>query len=1296
MRMLRRVTLGSFLFCICCQLVSITQAADVQLPLERTAYFVGEFIPVAWKKTEQAKLELVSAAGTLLLYQGPAQTVLIDSSRFAPGEYQLKLNGEATGQRVFIVSTLRRSAGSMQDESEPRRPQYPQQPKMTPDERQAFDLVHWNGQAKILQDLRLTAIVPMGKADVLELPYMDVAARSGTLVLPNPDTRPTSFFPVGNHPEELAGMSQRIILGAQANGKYPNFGGFMLGWDTTGYAIGNRRGLMTYWGWGHKTEALRHYLKRIDQHTQDEFRRRTKLEPVTEAEYIAYLLSINRPEFATLIDLPTRHWLNEIAEYTKPMPEQERIAFEERLDQWSAYLMGMYREAYGELSKNLRELDPTLRNSASVQVDHSPVRYGQYFPSAYETLDFQYQSTWNDQVGGPDYAYQWLFTAGLLDMHRNGKPTWLSNAFGPVHGRASTPGKFTRVAAHGLPWGVTGIGFALEGFSNVLTGMNKHANWTEIEGKVGGADVVAGREFLDRFACLAVEGRGDHGVGILFSKSQYQRQHLALGFGTTPYQTFVSLTRQGYTPRFVTEEELLKSGGKIKEPALLIAGQTFPFPAGVVKSLESYSQAGGRIVIDDNSTVAIQDAQKLGYGFSFTRLGKPHNWGAPNTPKGDNDALMFARWHAEVAPSLVKAFGAKGRGLLTSIEGETSSLSLLQVDGGRDAKYVIAVNDSHIQSQADWYQVREKLLPAVGATGVLYDCTSERLLGDVAPFDCDLAQSTARVFAVLPRKVEKLEVRARQKIAAGDPLTLQGRLVDAKGETLAAVIPVCITWQDPSGNAVAELYRSTSRDGLLRFDLPLPGNIAAGKWLVSVRSQLDGTTVKLPIEITAASGETLAIDTSAESLVVRRRDVIEKAFAAKTRFVLPLFESEHEAALLPIAEKVKATLAARGVEVEILRRPQVGTYTLAYQLAPEKAAENALVDKGEVFGKIKRETTNHNDWFSALSGWRFGKPVILLDVTTAKADSPPAETLAAAGLLWPRVTEEYPGTGRAVLEAIPWAFAPRVTTLVLRAHDLASLEAGVAGLKQLPADRLTPAIEAARSQLWRQHHVGTDAAPNAAGELTATGVQTTIAPQPFSPSLAGTQIPTADQVVRQPREEASVIEIPAKFDPKQFTIFVRDDKGFAESATAGMLVPDLRFSDAIQLMVEVKEAGTYRLTVSGTFRYSDRRPCWQAQWEDIIDLREKLVPKQRKAMEIGLQVDGADAAPLVPVVRAEKEVPLELASASAGLKPRTAVEEVVTELAGNLKLSAGRHRLLLIHKNMVDGRVETIEATRAK
>ena len=133
-----------------------------------------------------------------------------------------------------------------------------------------------------------------------------------------------------------------------------------------------------------------------------------------------------------------------------------------------------------------------------------------------------------------------------------------------------------------------------------------------------------------------------------------------------------------------------------------------------------------------------------------------------------------------------------------------------------------------------------------------------------------------------------------------------------------------------------------------------------------------------------------------------------------------------------------------------------------------------------------------------------------------------------------------------------------------------------------------------------------------------------------------------------------------------------EDK-FIETATVEPLMGDLRFSQAIKLVADVKTAGKMKLTASGVFRYSDRKPCWQAQWEDIINLREKLVPKLRRPMEFEVQVGGVTVGKLMPSKTEEKEVPLELASPTAGLKPKTVVEEVVTQLSGEIELPAGRH-----------------------
>ncbi len=1279
-------------------------------PLDRTAYFVGERVPLAVRGVAAGtplRLDALPSTGAkALVYNGPATALMLDAGRLAPGDYTLSINGVETGQRFTITSALRRSAGSMQDEATPNPPKV--DAKLPPAERAAAVQQHWDGIVQTFQESGLTACLALGASDMGRATYLDTMARAGALLLVNPDTRPTSFFPVGNLPLELDGVSQRMILTAQANGRYPNFGGFCFGWDTTGYQIGGRKGLMTYWGWGDKTQALRNYIGRVDKFTMEEFTRRTGLQPVSESEYVAYLLSIGRADMAPAIDLPTKLWLAEIAQFTKPLPDSERVAFERRLDAWSSYLMGLYNEAYSNFSKNLRTAEASLRNTASVQIDHAAVRYGQYFPSAYEPLDLQYQTTWNDQVGGPDYAYQWLLTGGLLDMHRGGKRTWLSNTMGPVHGVTAMPGKVTRVAAHGLAWGVSGIGFALEGFSNLLGGMNsKQTGWENIHGQAGEADVLAGRDFLDRFAVLAVEGRGDHGVGILFSKSQYQRQHIVHGYGTAAYKAFVSLTRLGYTPRFVTEEDL--AAGRAKDlPALLLIGQTFPLTAEASAALTQFSKNRGRILVDGGTTITVPGAEKLDLTFPFSLPGKPHSWTSPNLVPGDNDTLVYARWHPELAAAFTKALGETGRGVLTPERGADTKVSLMQIDAGPDAKYVVAVNDSHVARQADWYQVTEKLLPTgrAAAGAVLYDCTDEKALGPLAAFNCDLTATTARVFGMLARPVAKLALTARQSVSTGGELVVAVQFLDAAGKPLRAVVPFHLTLAGPDTKPVQSLFRSTDREGVFALSLPIGANAPVGNWSVRVRSQLDGQTATLPITVTASAPASLAKAIS-DKVLVRDRAGVEATFAKGARVVLPIFDSPRAAELLPIAEKVKAVLARRGVEVEIRSAAEAGTYWLNYDPTPEQVQENARVDAGEAIGKIKRDTANHNDWYSALSGYRFGRPVLLLDlvappaVSTApvkgkaapapKPTNPMAEALASAGLLWPQVSEAFPGPGRAVVQSVRWAFAPRVSAVIVQAPDAAGLIAAADSLAKLPEDQLLPPIQALRSELWRQYHVGGQPERPKTSGLTAKGMQIGQASQPFAIRFGDARPLPAAQVQPPERPARPVHAVPATILPKQYVLQYRDNSGqFIETTTVDFLKPDLRFSEGLLLTVEVPQAGRVKLIADGLFRYSDRRPMWQAQWEDILNLREKLVPNRRQPMQFEVRLGGKVVGQLSSVRTEEKEVKLELASPSAGLKPKTAVEEVVTRLAGEVDLPAGRQEILLVYRNVVDGQLAAI------
>lgn len=1267
------------------------------LPLERTAYFTGETVPLAVSGAAALKLEAVGQGGRVPLYEGAAGNLWLDTTRLAPGDYALELNGQPVLPRLSISSPLRRSVASMQDEATPNPPQHDPK-KATPAEYAAQVQQYWDSVATGITESGLTSVVALAQSDAGRFGYLDTLARSGAMLLANCDTRPTSFNPGTLMPEELDGMSQRMILTAQANARHPNFAGFCFAWDTCGYAIGGRRQLLIYWGWNDKTDALRSYIERVDRFKEEEFIRRTNLEPVSEKDYIAYLLSTGQAELVPQVDLPTKVWTDEMAKRAKPMPAAERAAFEQRLDAWSQYMMGMYGDVYGEYVRRLGAVDPALQYTGSVQIDHVSTRQGQYFPTAYAPLSLRYQSTWNDQVGGPDYQYQWLITQGLLDMERGNQVTWISNAIAAAHHRADYPGKFPRVAAHGLAYGASGIGFACEAFSNLFGGMNAATNWSGIKGKAGGADLLGGKDFLDRFAALAINGRARNGVGVLFSKSQYGRQGLVPAFGSAPFTAFVTLARLGRTPCFLTEDDI--TGDRMRDvPALLVLGQTVPLPAPVLAKLDAFTKAGGRLLCDGNTSVAIPGAEKLAYTFPLSAPGKPHNWGVPNMPAGENDVTCISRWLADFGPVLAKALGDTGRPLLAPEKGTASDVSVFTVQGGADATYLVAVNDSFVHSQADWYQVREQLLPLAGAPAAqLYDCTAEQALGPLAPLSCDLTATTARVYAALPRALGRTDLAALQKLKLGEDLPVSVSFGDADGKHLAAVLPFQVQLRGPGGQLCREFYRATGADGTFSMSIPLPATAPAGEWTLSVRSQLNGTMTRLPITVQAAAAAPAA-QLAADTVFVREAEAIDDALVKGASFAVPIFASARRAELAAAAATLEKVLAKRGVKVEIWQEPTVGTYTLGYSLSAYQEAQNRRADEGLVIARIRRETVNHNDWFSGASGWRFGRPVILLDLVVPppadpkakpEADANPmAQALRGLGALWPRVTPAFPGPGKAVVQLVHWAFAPRTPAIVIQATDAAGLAAGVEALRKLPQDRLTPGIRAVKGELWRQHHVGGTPAAVAAGvlkTLTAKGAATDNAPQPFAITFYDTRPPAADQIKRAERAPAPGTAIPATFLPKDYTVFYRTGDQWTESATAGMLVPDLRFSQGIRLVLDVKQAGKTGITARGVFRYSDKQPCSQAQWEDYLALRRRLVTGPRQPMTMDVLLAGTSIGVLKPAKTTEMKVMTRWNPVPSEYQ----LEEVVTDLAGEVDLPAGRQEILLVHRNLIDGKLDMV------
>ncbi len=723
---------------------------------------------------------------------------------------------------------------------------------------------------------------------------------------------------------------------------------------------------------------------------------------------------------------------------------------------------------------------------------------------------------------------------------------------------------------------------------------------------------------------------------------------------------------------------------------------------------------------------------------------------------------LAEQWHKELVPVLIKSLGETGRALLQADRDGRTSLTITHFDGGPDARYFVVVNDSSIRTHCDWQQVRAIL----GYTRAEHGCSIYDLNAEAGFFPVpgankeacagswDLEETTARVCAVLPRKLAEIALSAGQSLRAGEKLVIRVGFEDERGETLVAALPFCLTILRPDGKAEAELYRSTSREGTFALAYPIPLNAPAGEWKVAVRSQLTGDVAELPVTVKpprrlrplaepldekvifrnserlrevlagkdgvgylpAASGPSLA---QARTLPLppplkgggllgpppplkggglpnpspsqgEGRERVGLANGGPPRVIVPLFETPHTIKLLPAAERLKQVLGRLGIGADIRRKPEMTTYWLAYDPTPEQLAENARADKGEAIGKVKVTTVNRNDYFATLGGYAVGETVFLLDLAT-RPDNEMAEHLAKVGVLWPEASRDFPGPGRAIVHCIPQAFHPQKSAIVIQGSDMAGLMAGVEALRRPSDDWLGASVASARDALFREFLVGGKPEPVKGRWLTSRGLTVRHEPKPFAIKFLDKQPPKDSEILPIPPFAHKPLDAPATIECTNFIPQLRTPKGYEDAWTPGKnWKADLRFADAILLVLDVKKPGRTPLAADGLFRYSDRRPRTQANWEDILALRDTLVPKQRRPMHFEVTLDGKPLGKLEALTTATQDVPVDSPPGYGAQKPKTVSEELVTRIRGEVELPPGPHRLLLIPRNIVDGRLDRL------
>ena len=172
---------------------------------------------------------------------------------------------------------------------------------------------------------------------------------------------------------------------------------------------------------------------------------------------------------------------------------------------------------------------------------------------------------------------------------------------------------------------------------------------------------------------------------------------------------------------------------------------------------------------------------------------------------------------------------------LVPAAGERSQLTCEGFTGGKDVEIVLVRAKKGADGKP--LAVRETLTYRrdVAGTDLVYDLTGEFMQGKARPFDCDLRQQPARLYALLPFQVDQLSVESDQQ---RDKIHLRVAMLNALGKPAAGTLP-CHAQLGIGGKVAWSSFLATSKNGTLANTIDFPQD-PRGKWSLIVRSLLDG------------------------------------------------------------------------------------------------------------------------------------------------------------------------------------------------------------------------------------------------------------------------------------------------------------------------------------------------------------------------------------------------------------------------------------------------------------------------
>ncbi|MCY3023377.1 MAG: hypothetical protein NTW87_30730 [Planctomycetota bacterium] len=543
------------------------------------------------------------------------------------------------------------------------------------------------------------------------------------------------------------------------------------------------------------------------------------------------------------------------------------------------------------------------------------------FDNAGHDLGKRTRALFNDMAAACYESYtdfgEWpmsaAFTTDWARSQNPGKRVWLTTDWG-----TSSEGQ-VKSLFHAFGRGLAGGGAPLQ----------EEAGLKEI------ARRGTGMAFLGMYGAIAARASPDHCVAILTTAA-----HQVLRGGHREYDyhaLYYHLTRLGYPPVLVADEDVAQSGIPAGTQVLFLCREEDPLEPKVLEALQTFQKNGGHLLATSDCLVQVEGAATIPIKIKsmwdmsgFT--GKIHGEMWEEFEKNIRQPLSAALAKTGIAPLAVADWE---RGLAVALT-------------AGPVRYVVVIADKK-GAASGVFEPIAALPVSLGGTGwTVRDLVKQTTLKTEekdgrTTVAVDLVTEPTTILALYKAPPETLTVSMARGTKLGGDLLFSCAAKDKSGTSLRP-IPVRLTITDPAGRERETIYRAGGDQA--RF--PIAAHDTPGTWKVTAQELLTGLAATAQCTVEPAEPGPAVVPIAAVHVV---NEAHLRAFAQRPAEKWIIVEPGQEK-LLPVAQKLTDALNAGGMKARLwqVKPEEYDTIPLRWYPRPYDTARMKLIEEGKLIG----------------------------------------------------------------------------------------------------------------------------------------------------------------------------------------------------------------------------------------------------------------------------------------------------------------------------------------------------------